>query len=245
MRRAVFCAAVLALLALQGCDREPVRTVVVSGPNAQPAAVPTTPVTVPPPPPAGAQAPDAPVAMPPAPMAAPDLPAVTAAPAPAVSASDGESLLAGRTLALPVQGMAGRDLSDTYNQGRGGRAHEAIDIMAARGTPVLAVDDGTLVKLFTSVPGGLTVYQFDPQNKLAYYYAHLDAYAPGLKEGMALKRGDLLGYVGSSGNAAANAPHLHFAVFHLGLEKQWWKGTPVNPYAALRRAAELQTLLNR
>ncbi|WP_298931952.1 M23 family metallopeptidase [uncultured Ramlibacter sp.] len=249
MRRAAWTCALLALLALQACEREPVRTAVVSGPNALPATVPTAAVQAPPVPPAGAQAPDAPAAMPPAPMAAPGQPAVIAQAPPmaadAAPATDGDALLAARSLLLPVQGMVAGDLSDTYGQGRGGGAHEAIDILAARGTPVLAVDDGTLVKLFTSVPGGLTLYQFDPQNKLAYYYAHLDRYAPGLKEGMLLKRGDLVGYVGSTGNAAANAPHLHFAVFRMGAQPQWWKGTPVNPYPALRRAADLQPLLNR
>jgi murein DD-endopeptidase MepM/ murein hydrolase activator NlpD len=108
--------------------------------------------------------------------------------------------------------------------------------MAPRGTKVFAVDDGKLVKLFKSVPGGLTVYQFDPSGQLAYYYAHLDRYADGLKEGMQLRRGDLVGYVGSTGNASPDGPHLHFAVFRLGPERQWWKGDPVNPYPALRQA---------
>jgi murein DD-endopeptidase MepM/ murein hydrolase activator NlpD len=124
---------------------------------------------------------------------------------------------------------------DTYEQPRSGGRHEAIDILAPRGTPVHAVDDGKLVKLFASVPGGLTVYQFDPEGRLAYYYAHLDRYADGLKEGMMLRRGDLIGYVGLTGNAG-QTPHLHFAVFRLGPERQWWKGDPVNPYPALRRA---------
>jgi murein DD-endopeptidase MepM/ murein hydrolase activator NlpD len=87
-----------------------------------------------------------------------------------------------------------------------------------------------VVKLFTSVRGGLTVYQFEPTEKFAYYYAHLDKYADGVKEGTQLKRGDLVGYVGSTGDADAKAPHLHFAVVQLTPEKQWWKGTPVNPY---------------
>ena len=136
---------------------------------------------------------------------------------------------------IPVEGIAASALRDNYEQARGARPHEAIDIMAPRGTRVVAVDDGKLVKLFTSVPGGLTAYQFDPQGRLTYYYAHLDRYADGLKEGAVLKRGDLIGYVGSTGNASAEA-HLHFAVFRLGPEKQWWKGEPLNPYAALRQA---------
>ena len=142
-----------------------------------------------------------------------------------------------RHLAMPVAGVSSTMLRDTFLEGRPGHRHEAIDISAPRGTPVYAVDEGRLVKLFTSAPGGLTVYQFDATGRLAYYYAHLDRYANGLREGMTLRRCDLLGYVGTSGNAPANSPHLHFAVFRLGPEHQWWKGTTINPYAALRIAA--------
>ena len=138
------------------------------------------------------------------------------------------------TLLMPVQGMAASKLVDTFTQSRGaGRLHDAIDIMAARGTPVLAVADGRVAKLFDSKPGGLTVYQFDSQEKLAYYYAHLDRYEAGLAEGQQLKRGQVLGYVGSTGNASPDGPHLHFAVFVLGPEKKWWQGTAVNPYPLL------------
>jgi murein DD-endopeptidase MepM/ murein hydrolase activator NlpD len=105
--------------------------------------------------------------------------------------------------------------------------------MAPKGTKVVAAADGKVVKLFTSKPGGLTIYQFDPTEKYAYYYAHLDHYADGLKEGADIKRGDTIGYVGVTGNADPNAPHLHFAVFELTPEKQWWKGTPVDPYPLL------------
>ncbi len=150
--------------------------------------------------------------------------------------SDGPALLALRPLIVPVAGVPPAALVDTYTQSRGTRVHEAIDIAAPIGTPVHAVDDGTLVKLFTSKPGGLTVYQFDPEGNLAYYYAHLDRYAAGLKEGMALRRGDLIGYVGVTGNSAQDAPHLHFAVFRLGPQRQWWKGDPINPYPALKNA---------
>ena len=126
-------------------------------------------------------------------------------------------------------------LADTYDQPRGNeRHHEALDIMAPKGTKVVAASDGRIVKLFTSKPGGLTIYQFDPTEKYAYYYAHLDRYADGLQEGAQVKRGDVIGYVGTSGNADPNAPHLHFAVFELTPEKQWWKGTPVNPYPLLQ-----------
>jgi peptidoglycan LD-endopeptidase LytH len=150
-------------------------------------------------------------------------------------ADDAAELLAARPLVIPVAGIAPSALVDTYDQPRSGGRHEAIDILAPRGTPVHAVDEGKVVKLFTSVPGGLTVYQFDPQGRIAYYYAHLDRYADGIREGMTVRRGDLIGYVGTSGNAG-DTPHLHFAVFRLGPERQWWKGDPVNPYPALRRA---------
>jgi peptidoglycan LD-endopeptidase LytH len=155
---------------------------------------------------------------------------------PQAPAPDGAALLAARPLVLPVEGVPASALVDNYNQARGAARHEAIDIMAPRGTRVFAVDEGRLVKLFNSKPGGLTVYQFDPEAKLAYYYAHLDRYAPGVTEGMMLRRGDLIGFVGVTGNSAPDAPHLHFAVFRLGPERQWWKGEPVNPYPALRNA---------
>ncbi|MFC5497804.1 M23 family metallopeptidase [Caenimonas terrae] len=234
LRRA---AALTALLLLAACGREQPRTVVLDPRTGHAAVQPPAPVPAPAPaivaPPTAAppiaEAPAAPSAPPPA-----DAPAVPPEPAQAQSSAEGAALLAARRPMLPVEGVPPSALRDNYQQGRGARKHEAIDIMAARGTRVFAVDDGKLVKLFHSVPGGITAYQFDPQGRLAYYYAHLDRYADGLKEGMALRRGDLIGYVGSTGNAAAEAPHLHFAVFLLGPEKQWWKGEPVNPFQALR-----------
>ena len=139
-------------------------------------------------------------------------------------------------LVIPVQGVQAAKLTDTFTQSRGaGRLHDAIDIMAARGTPVLAVADGRVAKLFESKPGGLTVYQFDRAEKLAYYYAHLDRYADGLTEGRVLKRGEVLGYVGSTGNASPDAPHLHFAIMVLGPDKRWWQGDAINPYPLLTR----------
>jgi len=141
-----------------------------------------------------------------------------------------------RRLTVPVEGVAAADLRDTFADGRPGHRHEAIDIAAPRGARVLAADDGKLVKLFTSVPGGLTIYQFDPDSRFAYYYAHLDRYADGLREGMQLQRGDLIGYVGTSGNAPPQSPHLHFAIFRLGADKHWWQGSPVNPYPYLNDA---------
>ena len=137
---------------------------------------------------------------------------------------------------LPVSGIQANQLTDTFNQTRDGtRRHEALDIMAARGTPVLAASDGTVAKLFTSVPGGLTIYQFDPTGTYAYYYAHLDRYADGLVQGAMVKRGQVIAYVGSTGDADEAHPHLHFAIFRLGPEKQWWKGEALDPYPALRQ----------
>lgn len=141
-------------------------------------------------------------------------------------------------LVVPVAGVAAAELSDTFDDRRGtDRMHEALDIMAPAGTPVLATADGTIEKLFDSDNGGLAIYQFDPTDTWCYYYAHLQRYAPGLEEGDAVKRGDVIGYVGSTGNASADAPHLHFGIYVLGEEKRWWRGTPVNPYPLLRRGS--------
>jgi murein DD-endopeptidase MepM/ murein hydrolase activator NlpD len=130
-----------------------------------------------------------------------------------------------------VQGITRDKLIDSFRDTRERiRQHEALDIPAPRGTPVLAVEDGTIEKLFTSERGGLTIYEFDPTRTYAYYYAHLDAYAPGLKERDAVRRGEVIGFVGTTGNAPANAPHLHFAFFILTAERNWWKGTALNPY---------------
>jgi murein DD-endopeptidase MepM/ murein hydrolase activator NlpD len=156
------------------------------------------------------------------------------APASATLSSPVPAIPSPAGLIVPVQGMAVSQLSDTYTATRSeGRTHEAIDIMAPRGTPVLAVTDGTVEKLFESKQGGLTLYQFEPSGKLAYYYAHLDRYAAGVVEGKSLRQGEVIGYVGSTGNASPEGPHLHFAVFVLGPERQWWKGTAINPYPLL------------
>lgn len=138
--------------------------------------------------------------------------------------------LRSRPLGLPVEGLKAADLRDNFMESRGTRVHEALDILAPRGTRVLAVDDGRVVKLFNSARGGLTVYQFDPTETFCYYYAHLDGYAPGLAEGASLDRGSPVGFVGTTGNAPRDTPHLHFAVLKLGPEKRWWEGTPINPF---------------
>jgi peptidoglycan LD-endopeptidase LytH len=161
-------------------------------------------------------------------------PAATVPPAPVSPTEAGEIVaLRGRDLTLPVDGIARKDLRNTFTDARGSRTHEALDILAPRGTKVRAVEDGRIQKLFTSKAGGLTIYEFDPTQTFVYYYAHLDRFEDGLREGQMVKRGEVIGYVGSTGNASPDAPHLHFAIFRLGPEKQWWKGEPINPYLVL------------
>jgi murein DD-endopeptidase MepM/ murein hydrolase activator NlpD len=138
-----------------------------------------------------------------------------------------------RRLPIPVEGVTAVMLVSTFHQSRGHGEHEAIDILAPIGTPALAVEDGTVAKLFTSDRGGLTIYLFDPASAYCYYYAHLDHYAD-VHEGETVRRGDVIGYVGTTGNAPKNTPHLHFAVFKLGPEKHWWQGTPLDPYLIWR-----------
>jgi len=157
--------------------------------------------------------------------------------APAVPSVGDLDRLRSRQLVLPVQGYDLHQMRDNFAEKRGGRVHEAIDMAAARGTPVVAVDDGVVKKLFTSAAGGLTVYEFDAEGSYAYYYAHLDRYAEGLHEGQTVRKGDRVGYVGTSGNAPPDTPHLHFTIFKLLPTRRWWEGTPINPYPlwALRR----------
>ena len=166
-------------------------------------------------------------------------PKTVASPVALAVLADGSDLsgLRARGLSIPVTGFTAPQLNDNYTQERaGGAVHEALDIMAPRGTPVLAVEDGRIAKLFLSKPGGITLYQFDPSGDYTYYYAHLDSYADGIAEGGKLRKGQVIGYVGSTGNASPDAPHLHFAIFKLGVEKQWWRGTPINPFLVWRDA---------
>ena len=137
-------------------------------------------------------------------------------------------------LQMPLPELKANDLRSSFNERRGGsRAHEAMDILSPRNTPIFAVDDGCVAKLFESKAGGLTVYQFDPTLTYTYYYAHLERYAAGLKEGARIKRHQVIGYVGTSGNAPKDTPHLHFAIFKLTEKKRWWEGTPIDPYLVL------------
>ena len=138
-------------------------------------------------------------------------------------------------LAIPVPGVRPEQLSDTFTQARAhGRPHDAIDIMAPRGTPVIAAAEGTVEKLFFSHGGGgITAYVRSPDGRWQYYYAHLDGYAPGLHEGQAVRRGDPIGRVGSTGDASPAAPHLHFAINRMSEGERWWQGSPINPYPLL------------
>jgi murein DD-endopeptidase MepM/ murein hydrolase activator NlpD len=141
-------------------------------------------------------------------------------------------------LLIPVEGVPASALTDTYTQSRAGgaRAHDAIDIMAARGRAVIAVAPGRLEKLFWSEAGGRTIYQRSEDGQRIYYYAHLDAYVPGLREGQSIRRGQVIATVGSTGNADPSAPHLHFAVQEMAPGEHWYQGRPINPYPLLARA---------
>ena len=140
-----------------------------------------------------------------------------------------------RDLLIPVEGVSADQLTRQFADQRGAsRQHEALDILAPRNTPVRAVEDGTIARLFYSKAGGITVYQFDPTTTFCYYYAHLERYADGLREGDRVRRGQTIGFVGTSGNAPKTTPHLHFAVFRLTEAKRWWEGTPIDPYDVLR-----------
>jgi len=146
-----------------------------------------------------------------------------------------EQVLVGPSgLALPVVGVRPDQLVDTYDEARGqGRRHDAIDIMAPEGSPVIAAADGTIEKLFNSVRGGITVYERSPDRKWMYYYAHLSAYAPGLHEGQQVKRGQVIAQVGHTGDASADGPHLHFAINSMAPGDGWWLGNAINPYPLL------------
>ena len=154
-------------------------------------------------------------------------------PEPVIGPPPAEALMA-RDLLVPVEGVDPDDLVRSFSDARGGRKHEALDILAPRGTPVKAVEAGTIARLFSSKAGGITVYQFDPSEQYCYYYAHLERYAPGLAEGDKVRKGQVIGFVGTSGNAPKDTPHLHFAIFQLTAAKRWWEGTPIDPYDVLR-----------
>ncbi len=138
-------------------------------------------------------------------------------------------------LIIPVFGVVAGELRDTFTEARGnGRVHDAIDILAPRNTPVLAATNGRVLKLFTSKAGGLMVYAADSSERFIMMYGHLDGYAPGLADGSRLTRGQTIGFVGTTGNAPPNLPHLHFAIARAVDISRWWQGTAVNPYPLLK-----------
>lgn len=139
-------------------------------------------------------------------------------------------------LIIPVVGVRPDQLLDTFTAARSeGRSHDAIDIPAPAGTPVVAASDGEIIKLFQSERGGTTIYQLSPDKKLVFYYAHLQGYADGLVAGKFVKQGEVIGYVGDTGNAGAGNFHLHFSISVVADPKRYWEGTNINPYPLLRK----------
>jgi murein DD-endopeptidase MepM/ murein hydrolase activator NlpD len=152
------------------------------------------------------------------------------------SAGDAASALASMRLLIPVEGVAPGQLQDTFKDARSeGRVHDSIDIIAPRGTPVLAATDGRVVKLFQSVKGGTTLYQLASTDEhYVLYYAHLERYADGLAEGHIARRGETIGYVGDTGNATPGNTHLHFQLYRVEDPRRFWSGENLNPYPLLR-----------
>ena len=198
---------------------------VLNPPEPDAAAAPATPVVTP----------EAAPAITPPPVA--PTPPPTATPPPSGFGAVGEADLIAlkmKNLLIPVVGVNPNQLRDCFNDGRSeGRQHQALDIMASQGTPVLAVTDGPVAKLFQSDKGGITLYQLDSSGLYYFYYAHLMSYAEGIAEGKQLKRGDVIGYVGDTGNAGAGNFHLHFAISKPSAPGKWSGGEPINPYPLL------------
>lgn len=167
--------------------------------------------------------------------------AVASSPSPGSTQSTKDSILSGSfvgtlKLIIPVVGVRPEQLQDTFTDARSeGRAHDAIDIMAPAGTPVVAASDGAIVRLFQSDRGGTTIYQLSPDKKLVFYYAHLQRYADGLVIGKFARQGEVIGYVGDTGNAGAGNYHLHFSIAVVADPKRYWEGTNINPYPLLRK----------
>ncbi len=138
-----------------------------------------------------------------------------------------------KNLTIPVAGVKAEELLDTFSDMRGTRKHEALDIPAPRGTPVISATDGRVLRLYTSERGGLMIYAADSTERFILMYAHLDSYAAGLSNDAPLRRGQVIGYVGTTGNAPPNLPHLHFAIARSTDVSQWWQGKPVDPLPLL------------
>ena len=157
-------------------------------------------------------------------------------PAPIEKPAEPASFVGQLHLIIPVAGVQPNQLLDTFDDSRSeGRVHDAIDIMAPANTPVLAASDGKIVKLFQSDRGGTTIYQLSPDEKMIFYYAHLAGYADNLSEGSFVRQGDVIAYVGDTGNAGPGNYHLHFSIALVSDPKRYWEGTNINPYPMLRR----------
>jgi murein DD-endopeptidase MepM/ murein hydrolase activator NlpD len=157
---------------------------------------------------------------------------------PSAEPGDAVDVLQRHDLRVPVDGVTPESFRGHFAErrsGKGGHPHEAVDILAPRNTPVHAVEGGTIAKLFESQAGGHTVYQYDPTGRFSYYYAHLERYADGLHDGQLVAAGDVIGYVGTSGNAPPGTPHLHFAISELGPGGHWWQGEAIDPYLVFKK----------
>jgi peptidoglycan LD-endopeptidase LytH len=169
------------------------------------------------------------------------------APEPKLSPSEwatGVQQLRGMHLQIPLEGFDPQRMKGSYYETRGGQMHEAVDMLAPRSTPIHAVCDGRIAKLFHSRLGGTTIYQFDQNQRFVFYYAHLQNYAEGLTDGETVKKGDVIGYVGTSGNAPPNTSHLHFSISVLGPLKQWWKASPLDPYEVFTKSLPIRVRPN-
>ena len=178
------------------------------------------------------------------PAAAPasDRPALATAASPAPAPTDATAVAHVRALYFPVASGDSVRLDDSFDAPRDGgvRKHQAIDIMAPLGTPVLSAGDGRILRLSKSAKGGITIYATDLDEQFVYYYAHLDRYHASVYAGKPLMRGDTLGYVGTTGNSPKDAPHLHFQIMRMPADRKFWNGAPVNPYPLLRQPAASQ-----
>jgi murein DD-endopeptidase MepM/ murein hydrolase activator NlpD len=175
------------------------------------------------------------VVAPPAPVAHASAPRVVLASSTlgnaSVSGAEAVNYILSRGMAIPVAGMTTAQLQDTFDEGRSsGRVHRALDILAPRGTPVIAADSGRVLRVSFNTLGGNTIYATDPLGRVVYYYAHLDSYRDGLAQGETIARGDTLGFVGTTGNAPKDTPHLHFQVMRMPADGKYWDGEAINPY---------------
>jgi murein DD-endopeptidase MepM/ murein hydrolase activator NlpD len=150
------------------------------------------------------------------------------------TSSSGTDYLRERQIIVPVANAPLNKIENTFDDPRdGGRVHRAVDILAPRGTPILSADDGYVLRLSTSALGGICLYAADAEGRLVYYYAHMDHYHESMADGRRLAKGDTIGFVGTTGNAPKDVPHLHFQVMRMPADGHYWNGEPINPYDVL------------